>query len=266
MCLHERCDPWPNSAYPRSDEPLEPPLPSTWASEGSRSVTTIPRASKIFVRALEFSLGTIPVPKNDVPDGHWLAALIHLETINCSAWLDHVDAQRSSVRNHVFKEQQKLSEEMTNLYKTLQSDISQLVAFSRTPSVKIPFLDYEEQLLMLERLLGEAKVIATEIRESLDMQHRIKSTQVAELAINESRSAIAGTFILVKSQYNQTVLTTCSHGACIRLHPYQSSFVHIWDERTRDQRNRSQHLGVSGDSFGVADNVRTCVDGVARFS
>ena len=266
MCLHERRYPWSGSAYPRSDEPLQPPLPSSRAPEGSRSVPMIPRTSTIFARALKCSLGVIPVSKDDALDGHWLAALIHLETINCAAWLDYVDDKRSSVRDHVSKEQQQLSEEISDLCKTLQSDVSQLVAFSRTPSVKIRFSDYEEQLLMLERLLGEAKVIATEIRESLDMQHRIKSTQVAELAINESRSAIAGTFILVKSQYNRTLLTTCSHGACIRLHPYQSSFVHIRDERTRDQRNRSQHLGVSGDSFGVADNVRTCVDGVARLS
>lgn len=47
---------------------------------------------------------------------------------------------------------------------------------------------------MLERLLGEAKVIAADIGESLDIQHQIKNKQVAELAINESRSAIAGTF------------------------------------------------------------------------
>lgn len=150
---------------------------------------------RFFARALKRSLETIPVSRDDVPGGHWLAALIHLETINCAAWLDHVDAQRSSVRIHVVEEQQQLSEQISNLCKTLQSDISQVVALQRTPSVQMRFSDYEEELLMLERLLGEAKKIAAEVRESLDMQHRAKNTQVAELAINESRSAIAGTFL-----------------------------------------------------------------------
>lgn len=117
---------------------------------------------------------------------------------------------------------------------------------------------------MLERLLGEVKVIATEIRKSLDMQHRIKSTQFAELAINESRSAIAGTFILDKPRYNRTVLKTCSQGACIRLHPYQSSFVRVRNECTGEQRNRPQHLGVFGDSFSIANDVGAYVDGLAR--
>jgi hypothetical protein len=119
---------------------------------------------------------------------------------------------------------------------------------------------------MLERLLKEAENIAAEVKELLDMQHRAKNIQVAELAINESRSAIAGTFILEELQYDRTMLTAYSHGACIRLRPYQSSFIHIWDERTRDQRNRSQHLGVPGNNFCVADDVWACVDELARFS
>lgn len=239
MCLHERNLPWPDSAYPRADKPLQPDLPSAWVSGGSKRRKVYRGRKRFFARALKCSLETMPVSKDDAPDGHWLAALIHLETINCAAWLDHVDALRLNVRIHVVKEQQQLSEQISKLCKTLRSDVSQVVAFRRTSSVQIRFSDYEEELLMLERLLGEAENVAAEVRESLDMQHRARNTQVAELAINESRSAIAGTFFLEEPQCDRTMLTTYSHGACIRLHPYQPSFVHIWDERTRDQRHRS---------------------------
>ena len=196
MCLHGRRFSWTSSVFPRSDELSYPSLPSTWPSKGPRRRRVYSQGQDLFARALECSLRTIPISKSDTESGHWLAALAHLEAVNCAGWLDHVEAQRSSVRNDITKEQQQLSEQASDLCKTLQSDISQLIALQRTPSVDIQFSDYEEQLLMLERLLGEAKVIAAEIKESLDMQHRAKNIQVAELAINESRSAIAGTSLL----------------------------------------------------------------------
>jgi hypothetical protein len=133
--------------------------------------------------------------QTDLPDGIWLAALIHLEAINCAGWLDHINSQANMYDDADSKDQQQLSKQTADLCKTLQSDISQVVALQRTPSVQIQVSDYEEALLMLERLLGEARVIAADFRESLDLQHRVKNTQVAELAINESRSAIAGTLI-----------------------------------------------------------------------
>lgn len=194
MCLHGRRFPWTGSAFPRSDELSHPSLPSKWPSNGPRRRKVDPQGHDLFARALESSLRDVSVSLEDTRGGHWLAALAHLEAVNCAGWLDHIEAQRSSVRNGITNEQQQLSEQASDLCKTLQSDISQIVALQRTPSVCIQFSDYEEHLLMLERLLGEAKVIAAEIRESLDLQHRAKNTQVAELAINESRSAIAGTF------------------------------------------------------------------------
>ena len=193
MCLHERRFPWHGPANPRSDELSRPSPPSLWPTKRPRRRKLDVEAKDLFVRALDHSLDTALVPKDDMPDGHWLAALINLEAINCAGWLDNINTQRSSVSHDaVAKEQHQLSEQICELCRTLQSDISQLVALRKTPSVLVRNADYEEDLLMLERLLGEANVIAADIKESLDLQHRAKNTQVAELAINESRSAIAG--------------------------------------------------------------------------
>jgi hypothetical protein len=262
MCLHERRFPWDGPTYPRSDELSRPSLPS--CSKGTRRYKLDAEAKDLFTRALNHSLDAGFVPKNDMPDGYWLAALIHLEAINCADWLDHINAQRSSVgHDAVTKEPQQLSDQMSELCKTLQSDISQVVALRKTPSVLVRSADYEEDLLMLDRLLREAMVIASDMRELLDLQHRAKNTQVAELAINESRSAIAGTFISETLHHGGMVLTIRSHSACIRVHPHQPGIVRIRDERAGNQRNRSQHLGIFGHSFCIADDVRTGVDGLA---
>lgn len=255
--------------HPHSDKLWEPLLPSLWNLNKKRRPKLAIQENGAFLRALKYSLRSVPVLEIGTPDGTWLAALIHLEAINCAGWLDHINGIWSKICDNAdSKEQQQLSMETSELCKTMQSDISQVVALQRTPSVHIRHSDYEEPLLMLERLLGEAKVIAADIRESLDMQHRVKNTQVAELAINESRSAIAGTFSTQRSHNSVDIadartLFTCSHRARIRIYPNQSSFVRIRNERARNQRHRPQHLGIPGNSFSVADSVRPCVDGVA---
>ena len=239
ICLHGQQSPWQGSAYPRSDELSQPLLPSRWASNGSkgsrrRKVDT--DAGYLYARALEYTLGTIPVSKGTTRNGCWLAALIRLESINCGGWLDHIYARWSNPRKDSDpKEQLQLSIQISDLCKTLQSDISQVVALQRTPRVHLQCSDYEEELLMLERLLGEAKVIAADARESLDMQHRVKNTQVAELAINESRSAIAGKFVLKALQQESHVLTTVSNCPCICLYSHQPSFLRVRNECAGDQ-------------------------------
>jgi hypothetical protein len=195
MCLQERQFAWDGSAYPRLDKLWEPPLPSLGIPDKrKRSRLSDAHAKKLFAHTLNCSLRAVPLLQTNVADGCWLAALVNLEAINCAGWLDHINVQWSSVcHDNNPKKQQELAKQTSDLCKTLQSDISQIIALQRTPGVRIRHSDYEEGLLMLERLLGEARVIATDVRESHDMQHRIKNTQVSELAINESRSAIAGT-------------------------------------------------------------------------
>jgi hypothetical protein len=193
MCLQERRFPWDGTLYSRFDTLLEPPLPSLWMPGWKRSSRSA--AQGIYGRALDHNLRSVPAVQADIPDGIWLAAMIDLEVANCAGWFDKIASQRFKICDDTDpSEQQKLSTQISNLCKTLQSDISQVVAFQRTPSVHVRSTDYEGALLMLERLLGEAKMAAADVRESLDAQHRTKNTQVAELAINESRSAIAGTF------------------------------------------------------------------------
>jgi hypothetical protein len=198
-CLHERRHPWTGSWYPHSDKLWELPLPSSWNPRNPRTFRSAAKANELFAPALDFSLRSIRTTRIDLPDGIWLAALIHLEAINCASWLDHINSQANIYDDADPKDQQQLSKQTTDLCKTLQSDISQVIALQKTPDVCIRHTDYEGALLMLERLLGEAKVIAADVRESLDSQHRDKNTQVAELAINESRSAIAGTLFLQTS-------------------------------------------------------------------
>jgi hypothetical protein len=196
VCLQERRFAWDGSAYPRSDKLWEPPLPSLGVPEKwKRSRIPATRANGLFAHALGCSLRAAPLCQTDKADGCWLAALVNLEAINCAGWLDHINGQCPNICHDADPQnQEELARQTSDLCKTLQSDISQIIALQRTPGVRIRFSDYEEGLLMLERLLGEARVIAADVRESLDTQHRIKNTQVAELAINESRSAIAGKF------------------------------------------------------------------------
>jgi hypothetical protein len=241
-CLHERRHPWTGSWYPRSDKLWEPPLPSSWNPGDSRTFRSAAKANEPFAAALRLSLRSIRISQTDLPDGVWLAALIHLEAINCAGWLDHINSQADIYDDADPKDQQQLSKQTADLCKTLQSDISQVIALQRTPDVCIRYSDYEGPLLMLERLLGEARVIAADIRESLDSQHRDKNTQVAELAINESRSAIAGTLFLQSSQNfadvtNSKTLSICSYRACLHLYSNKPRFICIRNERTRNQRN-----------------------------
>jgi hypothetical protein len=242
ICLHERRHPWTGSWYPRSDKLWEPPLPSSWNPRNPRTFRSPAKATELFGPALDLSLRSIRISQTDLPNGIWLAALIHLEAFNCAGWLDHINSQASIYDNADPKDQQQLSKQTADLCKTLQSDISQVIALQKTPDVCIRHSDYEGALLMLERLLGEARVIAADIRESLDSQHRDKNTQVAELAINESRSAIAGTLFLQISQNfaditNSKTLPIYSHCTCVYIHPNQPRVIGIWNERSRDKRN-----------------------------
>jgi hypothetical protein len=207
MCLQERRFAWNGSAYPRSDKIWEPPLPSLGIPDkNKRSRLSAAHANRLFTHTLNCSLRAVPLLQTNIADGCWLAALINLETINCAGWLDYINIQWSSVCHDTDpKKQQELAKQTSDLCKTLQSDVSQIIALRRTPGVRVRCSDYEEGLLMLKRLLGEARVIAADAKESLEMQHRIKNMQVSELAINESRSAIAGTFI------HETSRKSCEH-------------------------------------------------------
>jgi hypothetical protein len=227
VCLQERRFAWDGSAYPRSDKLWEPPLPSLGVPEKwKRSKIPATYANGLFAHALGCSLRAAPLCQTDKADGCWLAALINLEAINCAGWLDHINGQwANACHDNDPKKQQELSQQTSDLCKTLQSDIDQIEALQKTPGVRIRCSDYEGGLLMLERLLREAQVIAADVKESLDMQHRIKNTQVAELAINESRSAIAGTFAHGNTAERLECLLTPLSLQSPYLHSYSSRLI-----------------------------------------
>lgn len=115
-----------------------------------------------------------------------------MEAIKRAGELDSIftswsELQKLSDRGRLYD----LSTDARALRVTLQADINQVNAFQRNrPNSRLG--DYEEAKLMLERVDAESKAIAEDIQALLDTQIQQKNIQTAELAINESRSAIAG--------------------------------------------------------------------------
>lgn len=149
---------------------------------------------KLFDHALKSGLQSSPALQDGEMTGFWLSALIYLDADIQAYRLDHIkslwfeeSSSSGTARLH------SIFLDAKQRYCEVKSSVNQVTAFVKScPSVRKS--DYQETFGLLERLLEEAKDVVEEIKDALDDQHRIKTLEVSSLAMQESRSAIAGKY------------------------------------------------------------------------
>lgn len=171
----------------------EPSLPSKWSSDRTAIFKAPdPEAVTFFTRTLRCNLQSAVSLSRDVSTGCWLSTLLQMDAIISAEELDDVAHRLPDSGDTPKPEaQREVASKVKRLCASLNASVRQVNAFKKDcPTVLRK--DYDGALLVLERILGEAQAIAEDVKDSLDTQHQMKSIQKSELAINESRSAIAG--------------------------------------------------------------------------
>jgi hypothetical protein len=158
--------------------------------------------------------------------GSWISALVYMDAIVRARSVEHLasllpDASKTADTNEL----REVSMMANQTCAELQTSVNQVAAFSKSfPSVRQS--DFHDAYHFLERLLGEAKRMAHDIKETLDTQHQIKNFEVSSLAVHESKSAIARMF-------HVQLRPKAAANACSWQLPYSlsSSSLSIWHHR-----------------------------------
>jgi hypothetical protein len=185
----------------------EPPVYSQQRS-GCGSSTLQFSAGRVFGDALKHCLRSVPPLQDNELTGSWLSALIYMDAVMRALSIDVLASRwpdtSKAVDTHSLREVSLLANQTCA---ELQTSVNQVVAFNRScPLVRQ--LDYHDAYHFLERLLDEARTMAQEIKDIFDTQHQIKNIEVSSLAVHESKSAIAGTFIV--SLHHEAATDICS--------------------------------------------------------
>jgi hypothetical protein len=201
----------------------EPLVYSQWASHAA-SPTIHPWG--FFNHALKHCLQSAPPLQSDNLTGSWLSALIYMDAIMRAGSLDELasrwpDTSEVIDINHL----REISVLAKQICTDLQTSVNQVAAFHKSvPAVRQS--DYHNASHFLERLLTEAKAMAEDIKDEFDAHQQIKNIEVASLAVNESKSAIAREFHALIPLLQFTAYTLCRQSLFWRLYLSRSISLH----------------------------------------
>lgn len=182
---------FPNKLLLASDSNLWEPLTYSQYASGGAVSTLVPTPQRFLEHALKTCLLSAPPLQDNELTGSWLSALIYMDSTEHACNIESLTSWwQNSSESADAQEFHRIHSEARQACNSLQNSVNQVAAFSRSfPSARQA--DYHEAYHLLERLLTEVKNMTEDIKHTFDAQHQIKNNEVASLAVQESKSAIA---------------------------------------------------------------------------